>query len=135
MGETKTPDLKVRFDRRVRLQFQGAKVSSDAGLLAVRELDQVLGLTALAASVLVDTRTGSNVQHQRVGLLRQGVYSRLAGYEDTNDAERLALDPVMRTVVEQEARGKPAASTNTLSRFETDILTQTGIYHLVCWCV
>ena len=124
MGERQTADLKVEFDRRVRLQFRGAKVTSDAGLRAVRELDQALGLTELVGSVLVDTRRGRNVQHQQVGLLRQAVYRRLAGYEDTNDAERLALEPVMCTVVGRKARGKPAARTNTLSRFETDTLTR-----------
>lgn len=81
MGERKTPDLKVRFDGRIRLQFHGAKVSSDAGLLAVRELDQALGLTELAGSMLVDTRSGRNVQHNHVGLLRQSVCSRLASYK------------------------------------------------------
>ena len=124
MGETKTTDLKVGFDRRIRLEFQGAKVTSDAGLLAVRELDRALGLTDLAGSMLVDTRRGHNVQHGQVGLLRQALYSRLAGYEDTNDAARLAIDPVMRVVVGRGASEKPAASTNTLSRFETETLTR-----------
>jgi len=86
MGEAKRADLQVVFDRRIRLQFHGAKVTSDAGLWAVRELDEALGLTELAGLTLADTRTGRNIQHDRVGLLRQSVYSRLAGYEDTNDA-------------------------------------------------
>jgi hypothetical protein len=123
MGESKGADLGVRFDRRVRLQMQGAKVTSDAGLLAVRELDEVLGLTKLAGRVLVDTRRGRNVQHDLVGLLRQAVYSRLAGYEDTNDAAWLAVDPAMRAVVGRRASQRQAASTNTLSRFETEMLT------------
>jgi len=88
MGESRGADLQVAFDRRIRLQFQGAKVTSDAGLLAVRELDEALGLTELAGLTLADTRTGRNVQHDQVALLRQSVYSRLAGYKDTNDAER-----------------------------------------------
>ena len=92
--------------------------------MAVRELDPALGLTELAGSVLVDTRTGSNVQHRQVGLFRQGVYSRLAGYEDTNDAERLAIAPVMRVVVGRGASDKHAASTNTLSRLATETLTR-----------
>ena len=70
MGEAKRTDLRVRFDRRIRMQFQGAKVTSDAGLLAVRELDEALGLTELAGATLADTRTGRNVQHDRVALLR-----------------------------------------------------------------
>ena len=73
MGEAKRTDLRVRFDQRIRLQFQGAKVTSDGGLLAVRELDQVLGLTELAGRLLVDTHTGRNVQHDQVALLRQSV--------------------------------------------------------------
>jgi hypothetical protein len=105
------------------LEFQGAKVTSDAGLLAVRELDEALGLTELARVMLADTRTGRNVQHDQVALLRQAVYSRLAGYEDTNDAERLAVDPAMRAVVGRRASDRRAASTNTLSRFETETLT------------
>jgi len=123
MGEKKTADLKVRFDGRIGVQFQGAKVTSDAGLLAIRELDEALGLTELAGLTLADTRTGRNVQHDQVALLRQSVYSRLAGYEDTNDAERLAVDPAMCAVVGTRSE-KPVASTNTLSRFETDTLTQ-----------
>ena len=78
----------------------------------------------MATSHLKESRTGRNVQHQLVPLLRQAVYSRLAGYEDTNDAERLAQDPVMRVIVGWRGPEKPAASTNTLSRFETETLTQ-----------
>jgi hypothetical protein len=62
------------------------------------------------------------VQHELVPLLRQSVYSRLAGYEDTNDAVRLARDPAMQAVVGRRAMEKQAASTNTLSRFETEVL-------------
>ena len=70
---------------------------------------------------------GRNVQHRLVGLLRQSVYSRLAGYEDTNDAERLAQDPTMRIIVGRRGGPeRPAASTNTMSRFETEVLTQDG---------
>ncbi len=99
MGESTKPPLKLRFDRRVRLEFRGATITSDAGLLAARELDEALGLTEMTPSHLEESRTGRNVQHQFVPLLRQAVYSRLAGYEDTNDAERLAQDPAMRVIV------------------------------------
>ena len=67
-----------------------------------------------------------NVQHRLVGLLRQSVYSRLAGYEDTNDVERLAQDPTMRIIVGRRDTDRSAASTNTMSRFETEVLTQDG---------
>ena len=80
------------------MEFHGAIITSDAGLLACRELDDALGLTETASECLQEIRGGRNVQHRLVPLLRQSVYSRLAGYEDTNDAERFAEDPTMRVV-------------------------------------
>ena len=94
MGESTDTRATLRFDRRLRLEFRGATITSDAGLLACRELDDALGLTETARECLQESRGGRNVQHQFVALLRQSVYSRLAGYEDTNDAERLAKDPI-----------------------------------------
>ena len=84
---------RVDFDRRVRLEFRGAQISSDGGLLVMRELDDALGLSDLAATALRDTRRGKNTVHRLDGLFRQSVFGRLAGYEDVNDADRLALDP------------------------------------------
>ena len=82
MGESANPSTTLRFDRRVRLEFRGATITSDAGLLACRELDDALGLTETANECLQESRGGRNMQHRLVGLLRQSVYSRLAGYED-----------------------------------------------------
>ena len=95
-GEFDRSPLRPCFDRRLKLEFHGSRVTSDAGLLAYRELDDALGLTALAGDVLADSRTGKNGWHGVVGLLRQSVYGRLAGYEDVNDADRLGRDPAMR---------------------------------------
>ena len=124
MGESSATPLKLQFDRRVRLDFRGATITSDAGLLACRELDAALGLTETANDYIHESRTGRNVQHPLLPLLRQSVYRRLAGYEDTNDAERLAQDPAMRVIVGWQGTDKQAASTNTMSRFETEVLTQ-----------
>src|SRR5674476_482615 len=89
MGAPKNGGLRLLFDRRLRLEFRGAKITTDAGLLAVRELDEMMGLTDMAADLIEDKRTGKNIQHQVSGLLRQSVYARLAGYEDTNDHDCL----------------------------------------------
>ena len=124
MGESSDTPLKLQVDRRVRLDFRGATITSDAGLLACRELDAALGLTETANDYIHESRTGRNVQHRLLPLLRQSVYSRLAGYEDTNDAERLAQDPAMRVIVGWQGTDKQAASTNTMSRFETEVLTE-----------
>ena len=126
MGEARNGGLRVRFDGKVKLEFHGARVSSDGGLLAYRELDEALGLSAMADEYLKDTRPGSNVQHRMVPLLRQSVYGRLAGYEDLNDAERLRVDPVMRRVVGGRATSRDAASTSEMGRFETEMLAQRG---------
>jgi hypothetical protein len=79
-GEANEP-LRVTFDRRLKLEFHGARITSDAGLLAYRELDDALGLTATAASVLAEGRRGKNIRHRLLGLVRQAVYGRLAGLD------------------------------------------------------
>ena len=89
MGDGEKTPLKLNFDARARLEFRGATITSDAGLLACRELDDALGLTETATACLQESRGGRNVQHQLVALLRQSVYSRLAGYEDTNPPQSL----------------------------------------------
>jgi len=122
MGESKKRALRVEFDKSVKLEFHGASISSDAGLMLHRELDEVLGLTKKAEEVLSDMRTGKNTQHTLTALLRQSVYGRLAGYEDVNDAERLRLDPTMRQVVGGRAKKRLAASSSQMNRFETEML-------------
>src|SRR4051794_23256510 len=81
-GESNNETLRLNFDRRLMLQFRGSTITSDARLLAYRELDDTLQLTDTAADKLADARTGKNGRHRLAGLLRQSVFGRLAGYED-----------------------------------------------------
>ena len=90
MGEAGRDALRVGFDRTVKLEFHGATVSSDAGSFPYRDLDDAVQLTESAAAELLHFRTGHNIQHSMTALLRQSIYSRLAGYEDVNDADRSA---------------------------------------------
>jgi hypothetical protein len=123
-GESKNEVLRLDFDRRLMLQFRGSTITSDAGLLAYRELDDALHLTETAADRLADARTGKNGRHRLAGLLRQSVFGRLAGYEDVNDADRLCRDPAMRWVVGDRAISSSAASASQMGRFETTWLSR-----------
>src|SRR5688572_8360869 len=86
-GEAQNAALGLAFDRRIKLEFHGLRVTSDGGLLACRELDDALGLSETVGGVLIDPRTGANGRHPLVGQFRQSVFGRLAGYEDVNDAD------------------------------------------------
>src|SRR4028119_1640944 len=125
-GEESNAALRVAFDHRLKLEFHGSKVTSDAGLLPVRDLDDALGLTDLAGEVLADTRTGQNSRHTLIAQLRQSVFGRLAGYEDVNDADRLGRDPAMRWIVGGRTVTQAAASASQMGRFETEVLTQAA---------
>jgi len=125
-GESDNGSLRVDFDRRLGLEFHGSRITSDAGLLAYRELDDSLGLTDLAGAVLSECRRGKNTRHLLTGLFRQSVFGRLAGYEDVNNADRLAHHPAMRAVVDRGGLDRRAASTSQMGRFETGWLTSAA---------
>src|SRR5271155_5714051 len=134
-GEVQSDALRLDFERRLKLEFHGSSVTSDAGLLAYRELDDALGLTELAGGMLSDGRRGKNTRHVLIGLLRQSVFGRLAGYEDVNDAERLARDPAMRWIVGGHAVARQAASASQIGRFETEWLaSDTNFAALIDLC-
>src|SRR4029453_9712465 len=123
-GEASDAALRVTFDPRLKLEFHGSKVTSDAGLLPFRDLDDALGLTDMAGEVLADTRTGQNSRHPLIAQLRQSVFGRLAGYGDVNEPARLAHDPALRWIVGGRAVTQNAASASQMGRFETEGLTQ-----------
>jgi hypothetical protein len=123
-GEAEKAVLRLDFDRRVMMQFRGSVVTSDAGLLAYRELDDALGLTPEAADLLAEARTGKNGRHALVGMLHQSVFGRIAGYEDVNDAPRLRHDPAMRWIIGGKAAKGLGASPSPMGRFETSWLAR-----------
>ena len=123
MGEQQNQPFQLSFNPSLKVDFQGSRVTSDGGLLLVRELDERLGLSELIAEHLTDSR-GKNTQLPMADLLRQAVYSRLAGYEDVNDAERLAQDPTFRLMGSERIWERGAALTSRLQSFETELLTQ-----------
>ena len=106
------------------VQFRGSVVTSDAGLLAYRELDDALGLPLAAADHLADARTGKNGRHALVGMLRQSIFGKLAGYEDVNDALRLRHDPAMRWIIGGKAAKGLGASPSQMGPFETSWLAR-----------
>ena len=117
--------FRLSFNPQLRIEFRGATVTSDA---LPRELDERLGLSALIERHLTDPRTGRNAQFPLRDLLRQSIYSRLAGYQDTNDAERLPEDPTFRMLASRERRESSVALTSTLHWFETDVLAEERNY-------
>ena len=124
MGDATSGPVRLSFNPQLRVEFRGATVTSDAGLLLPREWDERLGVGELIDRHLTDPRTGHNRQFPLPDLFRQSIYSRLAGYEDTNDAERLAEDPTFRMRAPCERRETSLALTSTLQWFETDVLTE-----------
>ena len=123
VGERQEQPFQLSFNGRLRVDFQGARVTSDGGLLLVRELDERLGFGELIERHLTDGR-GKNTQLPLADLVRQSVYSRLAGYEDVNDAERLSQDPAFRLIGSEKVLERGAALTSRLQSFETELLTQ-----------
>ena len=126
MGEKQNQPFQLSFNASLKVDFQGSRVTSDGGLILVRELDERLGLGELIERHLTDSRRGKNTQLPLADLLRQSVYSRLAGYEDVNDAEHLSQDPTFRLIGSEKIWERGAALTSRLQSFETELLTQEG---------
>ena len=122
MGEKQTKPFQLSFNGSLKVDFQGSHVTSDGGLILVRELDERLGLGELIDEHRSDSRQGTNKQFTLADLLRQSIYSRLAGYEDVNDAVRVSADPTFRLIGSQKIWDRGAALTSTLHGFETEML-------------
>jgi hypothetical protein len=124
MGEKQNVPFQFSFNASLKVDFQGSRVTSDGGLVLVRELDERLGFGELITQHLSDSRRGKNAQLPLADLIRQSVYSRIAGYEDVNDAERLAQDPTFRLIGSEKTWDRGAALTSRLQTFETGMLAE-----------
>src|SRR5664280_876331 len=123
VGENQNQPVQLSFNPSLRVDFQGSRVTSDGGLVLVRELDERLGFSDLIARHLTDSRA-KNTQLPLADLLRQSIYSRMAGYEDVNDAERLSQDPTFRLIGSEKIWERGAALTSRLQTFETGMLAE-----------
>ena len=108
MGESCNQPFQLSFNSSLKVDFQESRVTSDGGLFLVRELDERLGFSELIEKHLIDSR-GKNTQLPLADLLRQSVYSRLAGYENMNDAERVSQDPTFRLIGSEKIWERGAA--------------------------
>jgi hypothetical protein len=124
MGDKQNQPFQLSFNAALKIDFQGSRVTSDGGLILVRELDERLGFGDLIREHLTDPRRGKNTQLPLADLLRQSIYSRLAGYEDVNDAERLSQDPTFRLIGSEKIWERGAALTSRLQSFETETLVE-----------
>ena len=125
MGEIQNQPFQRSFHASLKVDLQGSRVTSDGGLILVRELDERLRCGELIDQYLTDSR-GKNTQLLLADLLRQAVYSRLAGYEDVNDAERLPKDPTFRLIGSERIWERGAALTSRVQWFGTEVLAQDG---------
>jgi len=119
----KTPIFQGPKGRKIEFNFDGGDISSDGGLLFVKEFDRKLGLTRRAGQLLksFDNRQAGKVKHPMVDLLRQRVFGLIAGNEDLNDHHELRNDPLIQTVV---GRDSQLATPSTLCRFENTVERQ-----------
>src|SRR5499433_3818722 len=114
----------------VELDFDGGRLSSDAGLVLLKDPDEQLGLTHNLAAVLSDPRDPRRVHFTQRDLLKQRVLQIAAGYEDANDANTLRHDPIFKVLLGHlPESGTPLASQPTLSRFENRV-SRTELYRL-----
>ena len=95
-GEERTNGIRCRFNPLTGINFQGAKISSDTGILLLRKIEERFGITSALEGNLQDTRIVSHTRHCWTDLLLQRVYQIAAGYEDCNDANELRSDPALR---------------------------------------
>jgi len=134
MGERQNQPFQLSFNASLKVDSQGSRVTSDGGLILVRELDEHLGVGELITQYLSDSRRGESTRLPLADLLRQSGYSRVSGYEDVNDAERLSQDPTFRLIGSEKIWDRGAALTSRLQTFETGMRAEQdnfgGLAHI-----
>jgi hypothetical protein len=101
--------------RKIQTQFAGGEITSDGGVLLLRQMDRQLGLLESVNTVIPDSRDARYVQHSQLSLLRQRIYGLCLGYEDLNDHDQVRFDPAIQTSVDCDS---PLGSAPTLCRLE-----------------
>jgi len=129
MTECNQASFSFLVKKNLTVDFQGGEISSDSGLLLLRQLDENLGLTAGLADCLKDRRHQSYTKQSVLDIIRQRVYQIMAGYEDGNDADELRDDPVLKSIAGRLLTDEALASQPTISRFENSV-TVKEIYKL-----
>jgi hypothetical protein len=116
--------------KKIEADFEGGEVSSDAGLLFLREVENRIGLISKMTDSLKDRRHPGYVKHQLHELFKQRIFQIACGYEDGNDSDELRHDPVMKIACERLPEEDPAlASQPTISRFENS-LSKTELFRI-----
>src|SRR5215212_2402960 len=105
----------------IQIEVSDAPLTSDAGLLPLRQFDERIGLTAQFAAVLHDPRDPDLIEHSFLEMVRMRIFGILAGYEDQNDHDTLRTDPVFKLIADRSPADDDLASQPTLSRFENRI--------------
>jgi hypothetical protein len=117
-------------DKTVELDFDGGHLSSDAGLVLLKAIDDQLGLTHALAAVLADSRDARRLHFTSEDLRKQRIFQIAAGYEDANDANTLRHDPIFKLLLDRwPETGAPLASQPTISRFDNSV-SRTEIYRM-----
>ena len=114
----------------VALDCDGGRLSSDAGLVLLKDIDDQLGLTRALAAALAESRDARRIRFTLEDLRKQRIFQIAAGYEDANDANTLRHDPLFKLLLDRlPETGAPLASQPTLSRFENRV-SRTALYRM-----
>ena len=119
-GEAQNGIIRPEFNQSILMDFLGAKITSDAGFLVLREIDERFKVTAPMGREIDDPRSPVHIKHSMVEMIRQRVYLIAAGYEDCIDADQLRIDPALRLAIGKDH--KACAGQSMMSKLENDYL-------------